>query len=94
MQTITEIEMMCFCGWKGAVANCEISESEGSLHCPNCNRLVEQRYIKNDYKCSSCGLEIVVAKQPMLLLPKAECQDCGTMTMEPSCNGTRHRIKI
>lgn len=38
--------------------------------------------IKKDYKCSKCGLEIVIAKEKSHKLPKAECQDCGTMTMQ------------
>lgn len=33
------------------------------------------------YKCTECGLEIVIAKEEKHKLPKAECQDCGTMTM-------------
>lgn len=38
------------------------------------------------YKCSECGLEIVVAKEEKHKLPKCECQDCGTMTMMPKLN--------
>lgn len=38
---------------------------------------------KQEYRCSKCGLEIVVAKEKKHHLPKAECQDCGTMTMQP-----------
>lgn len=38
---------------------------------------------KKDYKCTKCGLEIVIAKEPSHSLPKAECQDCGEMTMRP-----------
>ena len=36
---------------------------------------------KKKYKCSECGLEIAIAKEKSHKLPKAECQDCGTMTM-------------
>jgi len=36
-----------------------------------------------EYKCTKCGLEIIVAKLKSHKLPKAECQDCGTMTMKP-----------
>lgn len=41
---------------------------------------------KEDYKCTACGLEIVILKSEKLRLPKAECQDCGTMTMRPQKN--------
>jgi len=39
--------------------------------------------IKYEYKCSQCGLEIVIIKPKKLKLPRAECQDCGRMTMRP-----------
>ncbi len=38
---------------------------------------------KQEYKCTKCGLEIAIVKEESLKLPKAECQDCGTMTMRP-----------
>lgn len=38
---------------------------------------------KEDYKCTKCGLEIIIMKVKSHKLPKAECQDCGTMTMRP-----------
>lgn len=34
-----------------------------------------------EYKCTECGLEIVIYKEENHKIPKAECQDCGTMTM-------------
>jgi len=37
---------------------------------------------KKEYKCKKCGLEIVILKPEKLKLPRAGCQDCGTMTME------------
>lgn len=37
---------------------------------------------KKHYKCSRCGLKIVIVKEKTHKLPKAECQDCGTMTMQ------------
>lgn len=37
--------------------------------------------MKQEYKCTNCGLEIVVFKDKSLELPKVECQDCGTKTM-------------
>ena len=43
---------------------------------------------KEDYKCTNCDLEIVIVKSEKLKLPKAECQDCGTMTMKPQENRT------
>lgn len=41
-------------------------------------------YKKKNYKCTECGLEIVIFKSDGLKLPKAECQDCNSMTMRPS----------
>ena len=41
---------------------------------------------KQNYKCSECGLEAVIAKEESHDLPKAECEDCGTMTMEQRCD--------
>lgn len=38
---------------------------------------------KLEYKCTKCGLEIVIVKDKAHELPKAECQNCGTMTMKP-----------
>ena len=37
--------------------------------------------MKQEYKCTKCGLEIVVVKEETHKLPKVECQDCETMTM-------------
>ena len=37
--------------------------------------------IKKNYKCTKCGLKIVIAKEKTHKLPKAECEDCGTITM-------------
>lgn len=39
---------------------------------------------KSNYKCINCGLEIIITKEKSHVLPKAECQDCGTMTMRES----------
>lgn len=36
-----------------------------------------------EYRCTRCGLEIVIAKDEKHKLPKAECQSCNTMTMRP-----------
>ena len=41
---------------------------------------------KENYKCTECGLEIVILKPEKLRIPKAECQDCGTKTMKPQEN--------
>ena len=41
---------------------------------------------KTNYKCTKCGLEIVIIKAEGQKLPKAECQDCCTMTMRPQEN--------
>lgn len=38
---------------------------------------------KKDYKCSECGLEIVIYKEENHELPEAECQGCHAMTMRP-----------
>lgn len=40
-------------------------------------------YQCSDYKCTKCGLEIVIYKSKSHKIPKAECQDCGTKTMRP-----------
>ena len=42
--------------------------------------------MKKEYKCSKCGLEIVVVwvsstKKKIIPLQRVECQDCGTRTM-------------
>lgn len=40
-----------------------------------------------EYECIGCGLEVVIAKEKCHKLPKAECQDCGKMTLR--CTGRR-----
>ena len=41
-------------------------------------------YKRSDYKCTKCGLEIVIYKSESHKLLKVECQDCGIMTMKPA----------
>ena len=38
--------------------------------------------IKKHYKCTKCGLEVAIIKEEGHDLPKAECQNCGTMTLK------------
>ncbi len=40
-------------------------------------------YQKTDYKCSECGLEIIIYKQKAHVLPAAECENCQKKTMAP-----------
>lgn len=37
---------------------------------------------KAKYKCTKCGLEVVIVKAENHKLSKAECQDCGKMTLK------------
>jgi len=36
---------------------------------------------KEKYKCIECSLEVIILKEESQKLPKAECQDCGKMTL-------------
>lgn len=50
-------------------------------------------WTKRKYKCTKCDLEIVVAMVEGQNLPKAECQDCGTMTMLPKEKTLGYKLK-